>query len=162
MFKKVLVIMLIFLESTALSGCVGQYAEKTRYQQTYESQKSDSIQQNGNDFYQPSMTAKPGTNLETVARSLLEKYLKHYMENSIPEAERLKAFRIKEIKLQEKNDSGFVYTAEFSVQGVAKNTSWVAGNGIVKNDGWIEDKFMFIKVVQKGNTYTMKKWGTSP
>lgn len=158
MLKKVLVILLIFLASTALSGCVGQYAE-TRHQQTSESQKNDSIQQNG---YQPSMTVKPGTNLETVARSLLEKYLKHYMENSIPEPERLKAFKIKEIKLQEKNDSGFVYTAEFSVQGVDENTSWVAGNGIVKNDGWIEDKYMFIKVAKKGNTYTMKEWGTSP
>jgi len=121
----------------------------------------DIVQQNGTDFYQPSITASSETT-EEIAWSLLQKYLQHYASNEVPESERLRDFKVNEITVREKTSDGFVYSAEFSVQGFNDNTVWVAGNGIVKDHGWVENKFMFITVNQKDNIYTMTGWGTSP
>jgi hypothetical protein len=160
MIKKVLVLTTLCLFGLTLVGC-NQEDAVTKPQTKVEQMNKDSAQQNANAFYQPSIIVGNETAPE-IARSLLQKYLQHYSSNEVPESERLKDYKIKEITIKEKINDGFVYSAKFSVQGFNDTTHWVAGNGIVKDHGWIEDKFMFITVIQKDNTFTMTGWGTSP
>jgi len=116
-------------------------------------------QQNTTDFYQPSIIANDETEPE-IASILLERYLQHYKSNDMSEYERLKDYKISEIIIKDKTNDGFIYTARFSVQGVIENTAWGAGNGILNGQGWIEDKFVFVTVKHKDNTYTMIGWAT--
>lgn len=83
--------------------------------------------------------------------------MKHWKREKV-----LRDYKINEITIKEKTDDGLFYSAKFSVQGFNDNTPWVAGNGVIKDHGWIEDKFMFITAIKKDNTYTMTGWGTSP
>lgn len=113
------------------------------------------------DYYQPSITVASETELD-IARNLLDKYLQHFASSEVPESKRLKDYKINEITIREKSNVGFVYTAKFSVQGFNDNAPFGSGNGVIKDNGWIEDKFMFIRVSQKDKTFTMTEMATSP
>ncbi len=108
--------------------------------------------------YQPTITA--GIDADFIALGLIEEYLSFHMDESIPEVERVKDYIIEDIDILKETDSGFVFTVGFSVQGAIDATSWKAGNGIVKDHGWIEDKFMFVHVIQEGDSFTMVDWNT--
>lgn len=113
----------------------------------------------GTTGYQPSIMASNDTEPE-IARSLFDKYLKYYESSEVPEYQRLKDYKINEIMIREKTNDGFVYSANFSVQGFNANTTWIAGNGDEKN-GWIENKLLFITVKQHDKTFTIAGMGTS-
>lgn len=147
-----LFIMLIVLSMT-LTGCM-QNVDENANEQFYETQKYEW------QGYQPTITIEADINPGNVASILIEKYLQHYMDNSIPESDRLEDYIINKIDMVEESDRGLVFSVSFSVQGVSEQSSWRAGNGTIKENGWIEDKFMFVKVIQEGNSFTMTEWNT--
>lgn len=56
---------------------------------------------------------------------------------------------------------GLLNTYIFSVLPVIDG-AYLAGNGAIGENGWINDKCMFIKAIKINNTYQMEDWGTSP
>jgi len=112
--------------------------------------------------YKPSITVEGNVKSEEIARTFLEKYFKHYMENTVPIEERLKDFRIDRIDIKEESPNGIYFTVSFSVKPSISNSDWMAGNGVIKENGWMEKKFWFVTVKKEGNTYIMEGWGTGP
>lgn len=163
MIKKILVLStLVLFGLVNLGGCNHNKPQPTVEKPSKDITKPQvSVQQPSNDTYYPSITVTYETDPE-IARSLLDKYLQHYASSEVAESERLKDYKINEIAIREKTNDGFVYTAKFSVQGFNNNTPLGAGNGVIKDNGWIEDKFMFIRVSQKDKTFTMTGMATSP
>ena len=98
---------------------------------------------------------------ETVAKQLLTMYLEHHMREEIPQSARLQDFKISEIHIDRMTLDGFVFAAEFSVQGW-QDGYWEAGNGLSGQDNWVYNKYMFITVKQDGSNYRWLSWATSP
>ncbi|MBE3578443.1 hypothetical protein [Caldanaerobacter subterraneus] len=86
--------------------------------------------------YKPSITVEGNVKSEEIARTFLEKYFKHYMENTVPIEERLKDFRIDRIDIKEESPNGIYFTVSFSVKPSISNSDWMAGNGVIKENGW--------------------------
>ncbi|MGB9679148.1 MAG: hypothetical protein ACPL3A_04005 [Thermoanaerobacteraceae bacterium] len=121
---------------------------------------SSSVTNKNEGEFKPSVTVQKDEKLEIIADKLMNEYLNHYTENNIKEVDKIKAFKIDDIKVQKKDKDGFVFAVSFSVEPVAKDSYWFAGNGTIKDDGWVYGKFLFVTVKQNGNTYTMTEWGT--
>lgn len=136
---------IIFIISSILFGC---------------GTSPSSITNKNEGEFKPSVTVQKDEKLEIIADKLMNEYLNHYTENNIKEVDKIKAFKIDDIKVQKKDKDGFVFAVSFSVEPVAKDSYWFDSNGTIKDDGWVYGKFFFVTVKQNGNTYTMTEWGT--
>ncbi len=121
-------------------------------EKSYEAEKYEEL------TFQPTITIDFDKELNLVASQLIAEYLSYHMDDSIPRGERVKDFKIKDIHILKETDLGFIFIVRFSVQGVIEQTAWRTGNGMVKDNGWIEYNYMFVNVVQSGNSFTMIDW----
>lgn len=126
------------------------------------------VQQNtadtGKQAYQPSIEVKDkNVDEQKIGESLLDLYLKHFKSNDIDEAYRLKDYKINKVKVENKEESKFVFSADFSVQTVMSgNNGWIVANGKLSDNNWIENKYMFITAAKQGDVYKIDNMATSP
>lgn len=112
-------------------------------------------------------TSNEGLTIETnnsdpliVAQKLMVNYLDHLKSDDIEESQRIKAYLINDVKIYSQNTSGFVFTANYSVQYVEEFAG--SGNGTIAKDGWVLNKYQFFNVGHNKETYTIKDIATSP
>ncbi|MDA8441987.1 MAG: hypothetical protein M0Z55_06385 [Peptococcaceae bacterium] len=111
--------------------------------------------------YLPDVAAKISSDPEKIANTLTAKYLKHYESRLLPDAVRLEDYSIKELKIFQVAAKSFVYTVKFSVKASSRTSNWVAGNGSLAPQGWIEDKFFYVTVLHTGAIYRVERMATS-
>jgi hypothetical protein len=75
---------------------------------------------------------------------------------------RLDDYLIDTISIASYRGQGFTFTVVFSVKPTHRFTDWAAGNGLIRTDGWIERKFLFVTVFQAGGEYQIEGMGTGP
>lgn len=115
------------------------------------------------DIYKPSVKLPlTSMSLEAIAGELFSKYLEHYMTAETPEMERLKAYKIEKIILNERKEGYYTAEIEFSVQGAINNTVWTAGNGEMTEDNWVRNKLVFARISMREDVYTLESFGTGP
>ena len=128
---------------------------------------SQSINAINNDIYNPIHLMKislndPSVKPEYVGQQLFIKYLDYYKGDKIPEEERLKWYKIDEIKIISGNIDEFVFFARYTVQTYIENSPlWHAGNGTIKGSGLIEGKSLYVWVSKDKDTYKVTNMGTS-
>lgn len=114
-------------------------------------------------MYSPSVTSNDSQpDLGSIGLKLINAYLEHFKATTIPDHERLQGYKVNKLEITNQSANVFNFYVDYAVQGVSKNTDWVAGNGIVKDNGLIENKVWFVRVSKDGNTYSMTGAGTSP
>jgi len=167
--KKLVVFCTILL--MVLTGCSRQGNVPSK--DTLENESKPSIAQSNNDSatsqqeqspktYKPSVPYAQGEDLNKVANNLIIMYLEHYKNASDEPADlKLKDYRIQKVEVYKSDEAGFMFNAIFSVLPQTEG-AYVAGNGTIGENGWVNDKCMFIKVTKSNNTYQMVDWGTSP
>lgn len=91
----------------------------------------------------------------------MKDYLESYKYYSKEENEKLLNYSIDKINIESKNifNSEFSFTVKFSVQPVSSESVWIAGNGILGNSGWINNKYKEVTVVKRNGRYTVKTIG---
>ena len=113
------------------------------------------------EMFTPSITSDQ-TDLDLIAKELMKANFKHYTVGSIPEDQRLLSYKLNQIRIISQSAYGFMFYLDFSVQGASEATSWYAGNGSGKGNGFVEGKVWFVRVAKQGNAYKMIGAGTSP
>lgn len=117
--------------------------------------------QTQSEMFTPSITSDP-TNLGLIAKELMRAYFNNYTADSIPEDQGLLSYKLNQIRIISQSAYGFMFYLDYSVQGASETTSWHAGNGVSKGNGFVEGKVWFVRVAKQGNTYKMIGAGTSP
>lgn len=105
--------------------------------------------------YLPSFTVGQATAIEDAAGKLFIVYLEHYKKSDIPEAERIKDYRIDDVKIINSSGTDYVICAKFSVQCTENSPMWT-GDGSVKNNRWIEGKTLYITASMVGDSLSAK------
>lgn len=119
-------------------------------------------QEQNQQVYKPSVPYNQGEDLNIVANNLITMYLEHYKTASdAPDNLKLKDYKIKKAEVYQTDKEGFMFNAIFSVLP-EMDGAYVAGNGIIGDNGWVNDKCLFVKVSKDNNTYKWVDWGTSP
>lgn len=98
-------------------------------------------------------------------KEMMTAYLNQFVGDDVPEAERLKAFRIHEDQIYPLTEepSRMVFHVIFDVQPFQEDSSaWMAGNGVRGEDGWITSKTIFLTTVKNGTVWTIEALSTSP
>lgn len=113
------------------------------------------------DMFTPSVTLQ-ATNPSSIAAELMNAYFNHFKDDSIPDDQRLIDFTLNEIHVMSQSAYGFLFYLDYTVQGAAEYTTWTAANGVIKPNGLVENKTLFVRVAKEGATYTMIGAGTSP
>jgi poly-gamma-glutamate capsule biosynthesis protein CapA/YwtB (metallophosphatase superfamily) len=109
-----------------------------------------------------------GLSQEEVARRLFEQWMEYGAAPALPNAQRIFDYEIEGLKVNEEQQAravelGVDYIAEvtFSVRPIVPQfSSWVAGNGELKLDGWVRQKSLFVGVRDEGERYRMVVLGT--
>lgn len=112
--------------------------------------------------YASDVPVKPGEKLEDTFKSLLSKYLEHYSDENIPDIERLKYYRINDIKIVQSNDKSFTFYTDFMLQGATEETVWARGDSASQGGGLVENKILYITVEKQDNVYKMKSISAAP
>jgi hypothetical protein len=100
--------------------------------------------------------------------ALFSQYLEQFLEPAIPDSYHLTSFAITEVSIDSTlEDLAQEYQVDwagwvtYSVQ--AKDLDcWIAGNGVLGDDGWILDKTMIVGVTEVGNILRLTTHGTGP
>lgn len=100
--------------------------------------------------------------LEKIAKQTIVDILEKNMGSDIPERQRLKDYKINNIKALNGDISYFGFSVDYSVQGAIENTDWVAGNGETGKNGWVLNKVQYYTLKKEGNSYKVESSGTSP
>lgn len=95
-----------------------------------------------------------------VAQKLMVNYLDQFKTENVSVDQRLKAYSINDIKIYSQNTSGFVFTANYSVQYIEEFSG--AGNGTISKDGWVLNKYQFFLVDGKERIFTIRDITTAP
>ncbi|HHX63606.1 MAG TPA: hypothetical protein GX702_01825 [Chloroflexi bacterium] len=115
--------------------------------------------------YHPTLSAQEAAQMppETVARTLIDRYLHHYTTGPMPRRLGLRQYEIHDVDLDRMLDDGFVATVSYSVRPVwtLGNSDWIAGNGVYEG-GWVRQKFAFVTIVPHNGGYRWAGMGTGP
>ena len=107
---------------------------------------------------------------EEIANLLFTQWLEHFKTSDADSRNRIDEYVITKVEipanstsLAQEQDLGFVATVLFSVKPtILMYSNWVAGNGIIDDQNWKRDKFLFIGVVKEDDIYRLKIIGTGP
>jgi hypothetical protein len=104
-----------------------------------------------------------------ISRRLFEIYLGHYKSPEFGGLCRLEDFKMEDVRedkrldfLAQEQKVDFVNTVEYSVQVKETPTGWVAGNGVLGPNGWVNHKFLIIGLTKVNDQYVLKLIGTGP
>ncbi|KPU43280.1 hypothetical protein OXPF_27210 [Oxobacter pfennigii] len=100
--------------------------------------------------------------LEKIAKQIIVDKLERNKDADVPEEERIKDFKIEEIRALNGDISNFGFSVEYSVQSEDGNIIWLAGNGEPGENGWVLGKLQFYTVKKEGSSYEIESYGTSP
>lgn len=96
-----------------------------------------------------------------IAYKLMDERLKSFKSSAVNKQERIKDYKIYSVHIHSQVNSGFVFTIDYSVKPTIIESGWRAGNGAYnEKSGWIESKFLFVRVLQEGNTFTYVEGAT--
>ena len=167
LMKKVVIVFIILL--IILTGCGKQ--DNLPAKGTSENKPSvgfsnnvavTSQQEQRQGIYKASVPYTQGEDLNEVANNLITMYLEHYKNTSDEQVNlKLMEYKIQKAEVYKSDEVGFMFNAIFSVLPVMDG-AYLAGNGSIGENGWINDKCMFIKVIKINDTFQMEDWGTSP
>jgi hypothetical protein len=104
----------------------------------------------------------PAGEVRAVAENLWRARLDTYKTTSLSDRDRILDYRIEEIGVTEVTDRGFAFTVKFAVQIASPDSNWIAGNGVMGENGWMEHKFQFVRAERDGTGYKIVSTGTGP
>lgn len=99
------------------------------------------------------------------AKTAMVAYLQQFLEVDI--TDRLKEFRLPPddqiIPLSGDDLNRFEFRMTVDVRPVhAKESSWLAGNGTLGDNGWVTGKTLYVTLLREGDVWRMQSVGTSP
>jgi hypothetical protein len=116
--------------------------------------------------YRPTLSAEEIVNMppEIVARTLMDRYLNHYIARAVPRSLRLKEYEIHDVDIDTTRADGLMAMVSYSVRPVwtlIGDSRWIAGNGVYER-GWVRTKFAFVTIVAHEGGYRLEGMGTGP
>jgi len=108
-------------------------------------------------------------NYEKIATDLMQNYLNQYKSVNVVENKKLVSYKINKIDVGsfDDKDQCFRFTVDFSVKTTIKpvegnmvKSDWVAGNGSMGNDNWINNKSLVFSVLKQNDIYKLIDAGT--
>ncbi|MBO8173286.1 MAG: hypothetical protein H0Z33_15545 [Bacillaceae bacterium] len=99
---------------------------------------------------------------DEIADELFRRYLAGFMDPALPADRRIRDFIIESIEVREQNENGFQFLVTYSVLPDQEEDYVLAGNGRVRDDGWITNRTYFADVRQDGERYYLTNVGTGP
>lgn len=99
-----------------------------------------------------------------IARDLLNAYLSQYRSESVAVQSRLKEFRFSagDLNVIEGSDTDtLVFKVKYDVLPATADTDWIAGSGVVGENGWILGKTQFMVVEKDGGVWRLKGLSTT-
>ena len=91
---------------------------------------------------------------------MVAKLLSHLIHQS-GESEFKSGQSIRLAPYHKSSKDNWVAWATYSVQAESQD-NWIAGNGVLGDDGWILDKTMLVGVLEGAESYTLLIHGTGP
>ena len=154
----ILCIMILFMAA----GCTKHTSD---YEPANKDSKSDSIDSkpNSQDTVNSSVVLKiDSTDLKTVSNQIMLKFFDSCKNDSVAKIHQITDYIINNIYNFQGNSDKFSFSIIYSVKPVdIKKSTWLSGNGEIKEDGWIVNKYSFVDVQKTDNTYTIVNMGTS-
>lgn len=96
-----------------------------------------------------------------ISNQVMEDYLNSYKSNNKDVSEKLLDYKINKINIESKNifSTNFSFTIVFSVHPYSNKSVWIAGNGVLGNDGWVNNKYKEVTVIKHNGIYIIKSIG---
>lgn len=104
--------------------------------------------------YLPYTRMSSNTKNEDAAKILFEKYLDHYKDEGILQAQKITGYKIDEISVANSSETGFTFNAKFTVQ-CSKDSNYWTGGTEPDNDGWTGQKHLTVTVSRIDNSFTV-------
>lgn len=112
--------------------------------------------------YKPSITVEDTKmTQQQIAEKLMDERLKSFKSRAVSKRLRIKDYKIFFVYIHKQLNSGFVFTVDYSVKPAIVESDWRAGNGAYnEKSGWSESKFLFVRVLQEGSTFSYDEGAT--
>lgn len=104
-----------------------------------------------------------------IARELFDDYINENRTDwSIVKSQNLKRkpvicltdYRINDVEIESQDLYKFTVSVSYDIQYTNESNMWVAGNGEIKDNNWIVDKFALVDITQINNKYVITNIGT--
>ncbi len=104
-----------------------------------------------------------------IARELFNDYINENRTDwSIVKSQNLKRepvicltdYRINDIDIESQDIHNFIVSVSYDVQYTNESDMWVAGNGELKDNNWVVDKFAVVDITQINDKYVITNIGT--
>ena len=99
--------------------------------------------------------------LKEISKILFDLHLKSFTEMKVTEYARISDYKIDDMKIQKGNIDEFQFYVEYSIKPASEKYV-LAGNGIVKSDGWIRHRVSFVNVKKEAGAFKIQSAGTGP
>ena len=97
--------------------------------------------------------------LEQIAKLVFENQMQYVEGANYPDESRIKDYKISTIRIEKIHDEGFIFSVDYSILPATKKFV-LAGNGSIGDNGWINDKFHFVDVINVSGTYKIVSMAT--
>jgi hypothetical protein len=108
-------------------------------------------------------TEECSDNYQKASEMLMKRYLSHYCSPLVGKSVFLTDYRIIEINARSVSNQAdcYEFIVTYDVRMFTDN-DWIAGNGTIGKNGWINEKIGFGKFHKEGNKYIFDGIGTGP
>jgi hypothetical protein len=103
---------------------------------------------------------------EEIIEILVTVWLTQFTSTNVSEDIRIEKFTIDSVKIDDSQNLPASYKADYiaaltySVKPtIASSSRWIAGDGMVGNDGWVRSKRNYVGIINTGNAIEIKIWG---
>lgn len=112
-----------------------------------------------NPYSQGVKLSQDNLTLEQIAKLVFENQMQYVEGSNYPDQSRIKDYKISTIRIEKIHDEGFIFSVDYSILP-ATNKFVLAGNGSIGDNGWINDKFHFVDVINVNGTYKIVSMAT--
>lgn len=99
----------------------------------------------------------PKTLSEIATQLVADYYLKPALSTIKNDQDRILDYKVTRIEVGNDEDTCFRFHADFSVKPAVANTAWLAGNGKMNSDGWVDTNLGFDATKQADGSYVLEQ-----
>ena len=108
----------------------------------------------------PKITVEKCENGEDTAVSLFDAFLDYYEGSPVNSELKIDDYKISNLVVLEETSDELYFYCDYCIKSQTK--AWIVGNGVMGDEGWINNKVVFVECKIKENKVTLKKLSNSP
>lgn len=167
MRKNLVVLILSVCLPMMISGCSENDKKDTQNKEVGSAEAKLEIEKNIN-AYKFYKNLSKGEKVE-IARELFDDYInENRTDRAMVESQGLKRepvttftdYRINEIDIEKEEGLKFTVSVSYDIQYTNESNIWIAGNGELKENNWVINKFALVDIEQVKDKYIITSIGT--